>query len=168
MRAILFVAALIATAACFEKKESTKATPLGEAKEAAAQLTGEASGGAADNPVCKLFTVKELAAYAGEPLGAPDSAAMGSGCQWPAKDDSGDVLIQIVPAEYHEPHTLADGFRWIADVGEKGFVEKAYDGWSAGAIDGADSVIAMVAGDGASAETAEALLKETIKRRGGK
>jgi hypothetical protein len=158
--------AAVALTGCFEAKEEAQSSSAYEqAKETAAVLKGDDKGAAKDNAVCALFKAKELEAYVGEPLGPPQNAAMGSGCQWVTKDDSGDVLIQIVSADYHEPHTLADGFRELPGVGEKGFVEKAYDGWSAGAISGEESIVAMVAGDKASAETAEALLRETIKRR---
>lgn len=162
----------LALAACFENKSADASQAPGDVRNASAQevadaLTGDDKGAAKNNPVCALYTAKELAAYAGEPLGAPSNAAMGSGCQWLAKDGTGDVLIQIVSADYHEPHTLADGFRELPGIGERGFVERAYDGWSAGAIIGEESIMAMVGGDKASAETAEALLRETAKRRSG-
>lgn len=45
---------------------------------------------------------------------------MGSGCQWAAKDDSGDVLIQIVPKSYHRTPTMADGYKKLPDIGTDG------------------------------------------------
>jgi hypothetical protein len=75
------------------------------------------------------------------------------------------VLIQAVAARYHVAPTGADSYKPLpADIGEKAYVVQAYDGWMAGAIVGELAVIASVAGDKASPATAEALLRELIKR----
>lgn len=155
----------LALAGCSDKQDEASGSAYDQAKETTNLLTGNAKGPPSGNDACGLFKPAELDVYIGEPVGAPQNAAMGSGCQWLAKDGDGDVLIQVVPADYHEPHSLSEGFRKLDGLGEKAFVERAYDGWSAGTIHGNESVVAMVAGEKASPETAEALLRETIKRR---
>ena len=136
-----------------------------EAQKTAAALSGADSAAAASNPQCKLFTPSELATYAGERLSAGEVAAMGSGCHWAAASGEGSVLIQVYPAEYHEPHRGAPGFRQVPDVGSKGFVESELGGWNAGAITGPDAVVVAVSGPKASDAVAIALLRETIARR---
>jgi hypothetical protein len=136
-----------------------------EAKKTATAVSGADSAAAATNPQCKLFTPSELSAYAGERLSAGEVAAMGSGCHWAAVSGDGSVLIQVYPAEYHEPHRGAKGFRQVPDVGTKGFVESDLGGWNAGAITGPDAVVVAVSGPKASDAVAIALLKETIARR---
>jgi hypothetical protein len=136
-----------------------------EAQKTAAALSGADSAAAATNPQCKLFTPSELATYAGERLSAGEVAAMGSGCHWAAVSGDGSVLIQVYPAEFHEPHRGAPGFRQVSDVGTKGFVESELGGWNAGAITGPDAVVVAVSGPKASDAVAIALLKETIARR---
>jgi hypothetical protein len=133
-------------------------------QELKAALTGDDKGAADKNPQCKLFTPAELTKFVGLPLGRGENAAMGSGCSWEASSGSGSVLIQVVPARYHEPHSLAPGFKKLPDIGSQGFVENDM-GWNAGAIIGAESVVVSVEGPAANATTAIALLKETISRK---
>jgi len=152
----------IALAGCGEQANRADATA---AQRVADALTGDGAGEASDNPVCKLFTPDELEEYAGEPLEGPSNAAGGSGCQWISKDDDGDVLIQVVPKSYHRKPTLADGYREVPDVGTEGNVTPDMGGWFAAAIVGEDSIITSVAGEGANADQAIALLRETIARR---
>jgi hypothetical protein len=134
-----------------------------DAQKAVAALTGDDRQAAADNPQCKLFTRAEVATYIGEPV-SPGRNASG-GCQWGATDGSGDVIVTVVPAEYHEPPSLAKGFKEVPDVGARGFVAPQLDGWVAGAIAGKNAIRVSVAGAGAGEASAVALLKETIKRR---
>ena len=91
---------------------------------------------------------------------------MGSGCQWPSKDDEGDVTIQVVSADYYEPHKLAESYRELPGVGEHAFTEQSMGGWLASARVGGRAVVVMVAGEKASVDTATALLRETIRRLG--
>ena len=134
-------------------------------KQTADQLTGDAKGSAASNPICKLFTVAEATKYVGKPVGAPKNAAMGSGCQWATKDYEGDMLVQIVPANYHEQPRLAKGYQEMPSLGTKGFVVPEMGGWKAAVIRGQESIIATVAGPNASQQTVVAILKETLTRR---
>lgn len=136
-----------------------------DAQKTADVLSGDAKGAAADNPVCKLFTPAELEAYAGEPLNAGANAGMGNGCQWAAKDGEGDVMIVAVPSNYAEVPSLAEGFRDLPELGEKGFTAPEMGGWVAGAILGKEFVKVSVAGAQASADNAIALFRETAKRR---
>ena len=137
----------------------------GDAKKSADIVSGDARGAAADNPICRLFTPAELEAYVGEPVGQGGNAAMGSGCQWSAKDGDGDVIVAAVPADYSEVPSLAPGFRKVPELGEDGYVAADLGGWVAGAVRGKDYVKVTVAGAKASPETAIALFKETAKRR---
>ncbi len=159
MRAIIGVLCVTVLCACGKAPDS-------EAQQVADQLTGAIAVPSDTNPLCKLFDADELEQYAGEPLEDGKTAAMGSGCQWVSKDDDGDVLIQIVPRSYHRKPTMADGYVELPDVGTEGNVTPDMGGWIAAAIVGEESIIASVAGEGASADQATALLRETIKRRG--
>ena len=134
-------------------------------KKTADQLTGDAKGSAANNPVCKLFTAAEASKYVGKTVGDGKNAAMGSGCQWAAKDYDGDMMVQIVPASYHEQPTLAKGYQAMPELGTKGFVVPEMGGWKAAVLRGKESIIVTVAGPAASQKTAVALLKETLARR---
>jgi hypothetical protein len=113
-------------------------------------LTGDAKGAAANNPVCKLFTAAEASKYVGKTVGAGENAALGSGCQWAAKDYDGDMMVQIVPARYHEQPTLAKGFQPLPELGAKAFVLPEMGGWKAATLRGEESIIVSVAGPAAS------------------
>jgi hypothetical protein len=135
------------------------------AGQVAAALTGEDKVAAEKSPQCRLFTPAELTKFVGVPLAAGRVAAMGTGCQWPARSGDGSAMIQVVPARYHEPHKGAEGFRRLTDIGKEGFVERSMGGWNAGAITGPQAVVVSVSGAAASEANAIALLTETIKRR---
>jgi hypothetical protein len=128
-------------------------------------LTGDAKGSAANNPVCKLFTAAEASKYVGKAVGAGENAAMGSGCQWAAKDYEGDMLVQIVPASYHSEPTLAKGFLGLPEIGTKAFVVPEMGGWKAATVRGEESINVMLSGPGANQQTTVALLKDTLARR---
>jgi hypothetical protein len=158
--ALLFVT--IAACSNDDAPTADQAKALSEAEAMAAQLQGSA----ADNPLCRLFTPAELAAYVGEPLERGEDAAMGSGCMWWATDGEGDVLIQVVPKDYHANPRMAEGYKQLPDLGVEGNVSQAMGGWVAAAIVGEETVVASVTGKTADAAQAEALLRETISRRG--
>ena len=134
-------------------------------KKTAGILTGDAKGSAANNPVCRLFTAAEASRYVGKTVGAGENAAMGSGCQWAAKDYDGDMMVQIVPVSYHEQPTLAKGFQRLPEIGPKAFVVPEMGGWKAATLRGEESIIVSVAGPAANQQQAVALLKETLTRR---
>lgn len=136
-----------------------------DAKKTAAALTGEDKIAADRNPQCKLFTAAELAKYVGEALSPGHDAAMGTACQWDGRSDGDFVMIQVVPARYHEPHKGAKGFKKLPDVGREGFVEMSMGGWNAGAITGPQAAVVSVHGPAASEATAVSLLREVINRR---
>lgn len=159
MRPILFaivLASLGLTSACGQ----SAATP--DAKAAADALTGVAEG---TSPQCKLFSPTEIAAYIGEPVNVGQDAA--GGCQWTAKDGSGDVIVAVVPAANHEPPKSAEGYRPLTAPGQGGFVAPYLGGWLAGAIVGERAVRVSVDGQTASADQAETLLSEAANRLGG-
>jgi hypothetical protein len=136
-----------------------------DAHKAKDRLTGDAAGKAANNPQCKLFTPAEAAKYIGEPVGAGQNAAMGSGCQWPAKGDGGDVMVQVVEARYFTAPSAAKGYKALSGIGSKAYVLPEMGGWAAAALVGPDAVLVSVAGKAASEAQAVALLQETLKRR---
>src|SRR5688572_21586807 len=119
-----------------------------EAQKTAAVLKGDDKQGAGDNPQCKLFSPADAARYIGEPAAVGQNAALGMGCQWLARDGSGDMIVSVVPARYHEKPSLAKGYRTLADVGTEGFVAPYLDGWLAGAIVGEEAPRVSVAGAG--------------------
>jgi hypothetical protein len=132
-------------------------------KKTADLITGhDKSNPTALNPQCKLFTESEAAKYIGESVAKPRNAT--GGCQWPAKDDTGDMMVTVLSADYHLVPSGAKAFRNLANVGEKGYICREFDGWAAGAIHGKNTIKVTVAGDGASEQQAIALLKETVKR----
>jgi hypothetical protein len=139
--------------------------PPEEARETANILTGDSRGSASDNPYCRLFTESEAAAYIGEPVKAGENGAMGQGCSWAAQDGDGQVTIAVVPADYEERATAAEGFRNVPDAGKDGFVVPDMGGWVAGAVAGKSFYRVTLAGSKASDSSALALLKETIKRK---
>ena len=137
---------------------------LPDAKKTAALITAnDKSHPEATNAQCKLFTADEAGKYIGEPVG-PGRNATG-GCQWLAKDESGDVIVSVVPAEYHEQPSMQEGYRVLPDVGTKGFVAPYMGGWLAGAIQGKQAIRVSVAGSGATQSAAIELLKESMKRQ---
>jgi hypothetical protein len=139
--------------------------PPREAQKTADIVTGDARATASDNPICKLFSADEAANYIGEPVKPGENAAMAQGCQWAAKEGDGQVTVAIVPAEYEERATAADGFRKVPEAGKDGFVVPDLGGWVAGAVAGKSFYRVTIAGTKASDSNALALLKETIRRQ---
>jgi hypothetical protein len=152
---VLLVCALLGVCTAFAQ----------DPKKNAAILTGDAKGSAANNPVCQLFTAAEASKYVGKTVGAGENAALGSGCQWAAKDDDGDMMVQIVSASYHEQPTLAKGFQRLPEMGASAFVVPELGGWKAATVRGGESIIVSVSGPAANQQTAVALLKDTLTRR---
>ena len=142
------------------------ATAQPDPQKLAAALRGEDKLAADKSPQCKLFKPAELAKFVGLPVGPGSVAVMGTGCQWQSDGDSdGSVVISVVAARYHEPHSGARDFKKLPDIGERGYVQNDV-WWSAGAIIDSESVVVSLMGPAANASTTVALLKETIARRG--
>ena len=135
----------------------------GDAQKAADVLSGDAAGGAGDNPICKMFTVAEIAAYEGVPVEAGINAAMGSGCQWMDTDGEGYALLQVVPEEYYEVPSRSAGFKELPDVCKKGFVVPETGGWGGGVIKGGKGIMFSTLGTSTEA-MAVMFLKESMKR----
>ena len=154
MRAMLLVAALIGGCPLSARGKQT------QARKTAAAITETTGGGA--SPQCKLFTPKEVATYIGEPVGPGQDSA--GGCQWVAKDGSGDVIVAVVPAANHEPPKGSSGYEALGAPGTEGFTSPYLDGWLAGAIVGDQALRVSVAGQSASRATAAALLTDSAKR----
>lgn len=142
--------------------ESASTVP-DSARQTADRLTGDATGSAASNPQCRMFTPAEIAGYGGKPVNAGTNAAMGTGCQWTAKDEQGSVMLQVVDARYHSSPSLAPGYKPLSDVGEKGFVVPETGGWAAGAIHEKKSIYVSTPA-GASEANTIAFLRAAMTR----
>lgn len=157
--------ALLIAACCLLAACGKPGVPA-EAEKTRAALSGDDKQAAADNPACKAFKPSEIAGYIGEPVNAGANAASGLGCQWTAKDGSGDVIVSVVPADYHEKPSEQKGYRTLPAPGTEAFVAPYFDGWLAGAITGASAVRVSTAGAKASEATTLGLLTESAKRLG--
>jgi hypothetical protein len=135
----------------------------GEAQKTAAVLSGDAKSAAANNPRCQLFTPAEVARYIGETVSAGANAAAGAGCQWRAADGSGNVIVSIVPSDYHAQPSAVPGFKELP-IGVRGFVAPETGGWTAGAIVGKEAIVLSVVGAAATEANTVALLKDAIGR----
>jgi hypothetical protein len=135
-------------------------------EELADILTGDAAGVAADNPQCELFTPDEIAEFLGQPVSAGANAGMGMGCQWVALDEDGDAMVTVVPADYAERPTLADGFREAHEIGPDAFVVPEFGGWAAGVVSGDSFVRVSLAGPAADEARTLSMLAEAVRRRG--
>ena len=114
------------------------------------------------NAECKLFSPAEIAGYIGEPVLAGQNVA--GGCQWLAKDGSGDVIVAAILPVHHEPPKLAGGCQPLAAPGADGFTAPYLGGWIAGAIVSDRALRVSVDGQAASRASALALLTDAAKR----
>ncbi|MGE0555366.1 MAG: hypothetical protein AB7R55_18200 [Gemmatimonadales bacterium] len=130
-------------------------------RELSAQAT-PAQSGAGRPELCKLFSAREAGRYLGTAARAGEPST--GGCQWVSSDDEADMIVQLVPADYHEPPRGAAGFKPLPEAGADGFVARYLDGWQAGAILGKEAIRVTVAGPAASEQGAAALLTEAIRR----
>jgi hypothetical protein len=160
MKRSLFVVALpllLGAVACHKN-----AVPA-RAQNTADVLTGDAAGSADSNPLCKLFTVDEIASYEGAPVAAGKNAAMGTGCQWVDRQGEGNAMIQVAPSRYYEES--GDAAKSLPGVGEKAFFTPDMGGWKAGAIQRGKTIVVST-GDSSDATKVVAFLKEAMKRAG--
>jgi hypothetical protein len=135
-----------------------------DAKKLAGALKGDNAGVAADNRQCKMFTKAEAGQYIGQVVDHVENAALGTGCQWSTSGQEGSVLIQVVPARYHEKPSAAAGYKKLPDIGPQAFVVPDQGGWHAGSLNGTRAVHVQISGKGASQAKAVELLKESMKR----
>jgi hypothetical protein len=135
------------------------------AEKEARVLKGDAKGAAVNNPQCKLFSAAEASRYIGATVTSMENAGMGFGCQWAVGGGNGAMMVSVVPARYHEPPKLAQGFKKLPDVGVQGFVVPEMGGWGAGSILGPQAIRVSLDGKGASELKVIELLKETMKRQ---
>ena len=161
MKKSLFVVALpllLGTVACHKNA----AVPA-EAQNTADVLTGDAAGSADSNPLCKLFTVDEIATYEGAPVAAGKNAAMGTGCQWVHAQGEGSAMVQVVRKDDFSAPDQAPGYKVVPGAGEQAFVVPQMGGWQAGAIQHEKAVMVMTGGSSSEAKAVD-LLKEAMKR----
>jgi hypothetical protein len=127
-------------------------------------VTGDDQQDASANWTCRMFSQTEVAGYIGEPVGAGENAAMGSGCAWAAKDGDGEVVVAIVPADDHEPPRSAPNFLKLGSPGKDGFAVPQLGGWVAGAIVGTRAIRVTAMGNEASEANAARLLGDVASR----
>ena len=92
------------------------------------------------------------------------NAAVGTGCQWTTTGRNGSVLVQVVPARFHEKPSGAPGYKKLPNIGSEAFVVPELGGWQAGSRNGARAVHVIISGKGASESKAVELLTESMKR----
>src|SRR5690348_11860259 len=105
---IRILTAVLVVSAC---ATAVHAQAKAAAEKEARVLKGDDKATAASNPQCKLFSSAEAGRYIGGKVQTVENAAMGSGCQWAVGSGDGSMLVQVVPARYHEPPSLGKGFR---------------------------------------------------------
>jgi hypothetical protein len=135
-----------------------------DAKKLAGVLRGDNAGAAANNRQCKMFTKAEAGQYIGQTVDHAENAAVGTGCQWTTSGQNGSVLVQVVPARYHEKPSGARGYKKLPDIGTQACVVPEMGGWHAGSLNGTSAVHVIISGKGASEAKAVELLKESMKR----
>lgn len=155
---LLIVAAIGCMIPACDKPEDARAKA-----QKAATAVSVAGGPPGANPQCKLFSQKEVGTYIGEPVLAGEDVA--GGCQWRAKDGSGDVIVAVVPAANHESPRASEGYQaTLAAPGSDGFTAPYLGGWIAGAIVGEEALRVSLDGQTASRAGAAALLRDAAKR----
>lgn len=135
-----------------------------DAKKLADELSGNALGKAANNPVCNLFHQAEIAKYLGVGIGPAENRNVlnGIGCSWTTKDYESWVGIStysvVLPG-------WPKGARPLSGVGTNGYLLRHVDSWETGADDGNQGIVVQVYGETATETAATSILQETIKRR---
>ena len=122
-----------------------------------------ATGAAAANPQCKLFTQAEVAAYVGMPVGPGQNNSGGAGCRWSYKEYEAWATVSVVPPNYFPEPTEVKGFKRLPAIGKKAWVAPD-SGWSAGALVGEKAFVVVVYGKKATELAAVSMLQEAIKR----
>lgn len=137
---------------------------------------------AVDNPFCKLFTRNEAATYVGAALAEGEGSLIpgAAGCSWSDEGTGNKLSISVFPAG-NALQLKAwgfegwEGFKAVPGIGARAYVarspimdimgKKMGGEWQAGAIVGNDYVTVGLKGPKANADSALALLKDTIARR---
>jgi hypothetical protein len=81
--------------------------------------------GGSSQGLCALFTPDEIAAYVGTPVDRGLANSQVQTCVWSALEGDGYVLVQQIPAEYYEEHSLSAGYHKITGIGEEASIESA-------------------------------------------
>lgn len=124
-----------------------------------------AAGANSGTGVCGAFTDAEISGYAGQAASAGEvSGPLNTACTWDTAGN-GNVMIQIVPEDYWEPHNTT-GHRALKGIGDEAFVEGDMfgDGWVAVAKDEHKVIYVDIGGAAATADRAVALLTEAVQR----
>lgn len=139
------------------------AKPAADAKKTADAIKG---GGAtqATSPACALLTHDEAAKALGAAVGDGEVAGpMGTACQWNAKSGDGYLQVQVVPADYWSPPSMAKGYHKLPEVAAEAYAAPEMEGWSAGAKAG-EKMIAVSLSQGGSEAAVIEVLKTSLGR----
>lgn len=126
-----------------------------------------ASVNAAEPDRCALLSAEEAAAAIGGPVGTGYPAGPGNtACQWDGTSDDGSyVQVQVIAdPNYWSPPSLANGYRELAGLGEAAYVVPEMGGFAAGALESGQVIAVGLAGEGASEQAAEGLLRLVVER----
>lgn len=124
-------------------------------------------GGASDG-LCALFTPDEIAAYVGAPVDRGLANSQINTCVWSALEGDGYVLLQQIPADYYEEHSLSAGYHKITGIGEEASIENALLGQGlALTVRSGDSGYYVDLVPAANDEAVLALGRDFISRTGG-
>jgi Protein of unknown function (DUF3558) len=144
------------------------APPSASADQASPDAPAASGSAAASNPLCDLFTIDEVQALLGAPVGPGEDAAQGTGCQW-SGDSSVDATylqIQVIDdPSYYVEQSEGDGFEQVSGIGNAAFVIPELGGWAGGAQSSSSTFAVAVNGGTASKEAAISLLRQLVERK---
>jgi hypothetical protein len=133
----------------------------------AAQITPAATGGEQGGP-CALFTLAEIKAQFGTPVGPGEEAGMGTACQWPATNSDSAFAQVAVNADtsYWSNPIAAPSYQKVTGIKGEGFsIKDPQGGWRAEARNGKGAyVVMMIGAPSATREGAVALLRKLMER----
>jgi hypothetical protein len=142
--------------------------PGAPAASAPPLATAASQPGPAGEGLCALFTPDEIAAYVGAPVDRGIANSQINTCVWSALQGDGYVLVQQVPADYYEEHSLSAGYHKITGIGEEASIETALLGQGlALTVRAGDSAYFVDLVPAADDEAVMALGRDFITRAGG-
>ena len=117
---------------------------------------------------CALVSSTDLRSWFGEELTARADLLkkpQASECIWNGNgNESGQLIVQIVPARYYEEPKLAPDFRRLVGIGEKAYLISELGGWRGAALKGRSAVAIRLDGGKSSRATALAALETLVRK----
>jgi hypothetical protein len=108
-----------------------------------AQAVPPSAQAASDRGACGMISASEIRNFWGKDLAISDNSLnipQAKSCLWSDKDPNGaQLMIQIVPARYYEPHHGA-GYHTLSGIGSIAYVVPELGGWTAMAVKGKQAV----------------------------